>query len=151
MTRVRVALYLTRGSGDGQEVLVFTQPDAPEAGSQIPAGGLNEGEDLTTAVIRECAEETGVECISDLRALAIDQTPHSVTGEGRVTVFFHAKVGDDRLPGRWLHIVGGRDFDRGMRYECSFEPITQIGPKLADGQGNHLSLVDSERPAGTHS
>ena len=42
-------------------LLVFSHPDHPEAGIQVPAGSVKEGEQLETAVMREAFEETGLQ------------------------------------------------------------------------------------------
>ncbi len=47
-------------------LLVFRQPASPEAGIQVPAGTVQDGESPEAAVLREAAEETG------LRALEIE-------------------------------------------------------------------------------
>ena len=49
--------YITRGS----QLLVFKQPDSPEAGIQVPAGTIEEGESPEGGVMREAWEETGLE------------------------------------------------------------------------------------------
>jgi 8-oxo-dGTP diphosphatase len=53
-TKVKVFAYITKGS----KLLVFEQPDSPEAGIQVPAGTLEEGETPETGVMREAWEET---------------------------------------------------------------------------------------------
>ena len=40
--------------------MVFTHRDIPEAGVQVPAGTVEEGETLDAAVLREVHEETGL-------------------------------------------------------------------------------------------
>ena len=52
----KVVAYITRGD----ELLVFTHRDYPEAGVQVPAGTVEEGETLDAAVLREVHEETGL-------------------------------------------------------------------------------------------
>ena len=52
----KVVAYVTRGD----ELLVFTHRDFPEAGVQVPAGTLEDGEILDAAVLREVHEETGL-------------------------------------------------------------------------------------------
>ena len=54
--RERVVVYVERGDG----LLVFDHRDDSEAGTQVPAGGIDAGEDLADAVRREVLEETGV-------------------------------------------------------------------------------------------
>ena len=54
--RQRAYAYITnRGS-----LLVFRQPAYPEAGIQITAGTVQQGEDVKSAVLREAEEETGL-------------------------------------------------------------------------------------------
>ena len=50
----KVVAYITRGD----ELLVFTHRDSPEAGVQVPAGTVEEGETFDAAVLREVQEET---------------------------------------------------------------------------------------------
>ncbi len=52
----KVVAYITRGD----ELLVFTHRDFPEAGVQVPAGTVEDGETLDAAVLREVHEETGL-------------------------------------------------------------------------------------------
>jgi 8-oxo-dGTP pyrophosphatase MutT (NUDIX family) len=48
---------------------VFDHIDAPAAGTQVPAGGIHDGETAEDAVVRELAEESGIECASIVRKL----------------------------------------------------------------------------------
>jgi 8-oxo-dGTP diphosphatase len=43
-----------------QKLLVFSHPYEPEAGIQVPAGTIEEGESPEQAVLREAFEETGL-------------------------------------------------------------------------------------------
>lgn len=53
----KVSAFIVRERGGVKELLVFKHPTA---GVQIPAGTVEEGEDIETAVIRETYEETGL-------------------------------------------------------------------------------------------
>ena len=55
-TRHRAYAYITSGS----RLLLFTQPGAPDAGIQVPAGTIEPGESPRDAVMREAREETGL-------------------------------------------------------------------------------------------
>ncbi|MCX4713025.1 MULTISPECIES: aminotransferase class I/II-fold pyridoxal phosphate-dependent enzyme [Streptomyces] len=144
MARVRVAVYVTRPSGNGPELLSFAHRDFPDAGIQVPAGGVDPGEDLETAARRECMEETGIAAIRDLRALGVDQSPHPATGQDRVTVFFHAVI-DQTAPDEWRHIVGGVGTDDGMVFDCRFAPLAEVGPTLVDGQDGFIDQIPAGR------
>lgn len=60
----KVLAYLLRQQGDRTELLVFDHVDAPEAGTQVPAGTAEAEEPLAEAVLREAREESG---LTDLR------------------------------------------------------------------------------------
>ncbi|MFJ9690565.1 NUDIX domain-containing protein [Kitasatospora sp. NPDC101183] len=145
MARVRVAVYVTRPGAGGPELLSFAHRDFPGAGIQVPAGGVEPGEDLESAVRRECLEETGIAEIRDLYALGVDQSPHPETGVERVTVFFHAELGR-AAPDQWRHVVGsdgngGVGADDGMVFDCRFAPLGEVGPTLVDGQDGFLGMI----------
>ncbi|MHB9757026.1 NUDIX domain-containing protein [Streptomyces sp. BYX5S] len=122
--RVRTAAYVTRDAPGGRELLVFDHRDQPDAGTQVPAGGVGPGEPLTEAALREITEETGA-AVTLGAALAVQQRPHPHTGEPRVTVFFHARTTDSR--DAWTHTVTGGegDADRGMVFRCFFVPLLE--------------------------
>lgn len=52
----KVSAFITRPD---RHLLVFSHPESPSAGIQVPAGGIDPGEDPATAAIREAEEETG--------------------------------------------------------------------------------------------
>lgn len=54
--RLKVLTYITRGSN----LLVFTHPEAPEAGIQVPGGSVEPHENVEDAALREAIEETGL-------------------------------------------------------------------------------------------
>nr|WP_242548161.1 NUDIX domain-containing protein [Streptomyces sp. SCA2-2] len=54
--RLRVAAYVIR-RGPPSALLVFDHAGTPEAGTQVPAGGIRAGEPPEWAVGRETAEE----------------------------------------------------------------------------------------------
>ncbi|MFJ5736187.1 nucleotidyltransferase family protein [Streptomyces microflavus] len=147
MARVRVAVYVTRPGTESTDVLTFAHRDFPEAGIQVPAGGVEPGENLEAAAIRECAEETGITAIRDLTALGVDQSPHPETGQERVTVFFHAHLGQP-APDHWQHTVGGTGTDDGMVFDCRFQPVEEAESDLVDRQGELLGAVRSLGRAG---
>ena len=53
----KVTAFITRRQQERTQLLLFRHPNA---GIQIPAGTIEEGEDWQTAVLREAAEETGL-------------------------------------------------------------------------------------------
>src|SRR5688572_6256334 len=99
--RVKKALvYLTRGGG----LLVFRQPQYPEAGVQVPGGTVDPGEDVAVAAARELAEETGLErgvrLVRHLGVVEVDMAPEREEVQERH--FFHF-VEEGLAPERWTH------------------------------------------------
>ncbi|MCX5442902.1 MULTISPECIES: NUDIX domain-containing protein [unclassified Streptomyces] len=59
----------------------------PEAGTQLPAGGVASGEALEEAVLREVAEEIGLPATTVVRQIAVEYKPPG-TGQPQRTSFF---------------------------------------------------------------
>lgn len=53
----KVSAFITRDTAMGRQILLFRHPTA---GIQVPAGTVEDGEGLETAVLREVTEETGL-------------------------------------------------------------------------------------------
>ena len=56
LVKQKVFAYITHN----HHLLVFNHPFSPEAGIQVPAGTIEEGEHPEAAVLREAFEETGL-------------------------------------------------------------------------------------------
>nr|WP_181700617.1 NUDIX domain-containing protein [Nocardia sp. GTS18] len=136
--RIRAAAYVIR-EGGGPELLVFDHAGMPEAGTQIPAGGVHLGERLEEAVLREVFEETGLREVSIVEELAVDDRAYPVTGQQRSTTYFHLRAGPE-TPGSWLHRVEGEGVDSGMLFACRFVGLP-LDERLADHQDAWLSLL----------
>lgn len=113
--------YITHG----QRLLVFRQPDFPDAGIQVPGGSVEAGEALEAAALREAREETG------LGELVVQSYLGSVEYELKVDVgpphlrhFFHLAYGGQSRA-RWEHVesrpsLGGPP----VRFELWWEPLS---------------------------
>ena len=99
-TRQRAYAYITRGS----RLLLFTQPGAPEAGIQVPAGTIEPGENPQDAAMREAEEETGLTGLRYVRFLARDTRDMRDCGSDELQCrwFFHLSV-DGPIEETWRH------------------------------------------------
>jgi ADP-ribose pyrophosphatase YjhB (NUDIX family) len=139
MSRIRVAAYVLRRT-TSWELLVFEQAGRPQAGTQVPAGGVQPDETLEVAVLREVFEETGLHDLAVRAELHTEHGPHPTTGMPRVTTFFavHAPL---QTPDTWTHSVHGSGADASMTFHCRFTPLPLQRP-LADDQDAGLGLID---------
>jgi lincosamide nucleotidyltransferase len=129
-SRLRVACYVTRGSARRLELLVFDHADFPDAGTQVPAGGVELGETFPAAALREVREETGLEQVEFVRLLGDSDRPHPTTGDSRLTTYLHLRLMGETAEG-WRHVVRGRGEDADLRFDCRWEPLPI---ELADDQ-----------------
>lgn len=141
MSRIRVAAYVLRRR-DVWQLLVFEQAASPEAGVQIPAGGVQPNEALPDAVLREVSEETGLVNLIVRNRLHVDSKPNHATGTPCTTTYFVVDAPPD-TPDAWTHSVYGRGADTGMTFHCRFEPLPLPHP-LADDQDAGLALLDPD-------
>lgn len=137
--RIRVAAYVIRHHAV-PEVLVFDHIGMPEAGTQVPAGGVKSGEELEEAVLREVAEETGLLTATVVRQIAAEEKPHPDTGQPRRTSFYFLQAPAD-TPDAWDHHVNGDGDDAGLTFACRFLPLPLKQP-LADDQDAWLGHID---------
>lgn len=95
----RIALaYITQGD----RLLVFTQPDFPEAGIQVPGGMVKDGEEPDAAVMREAFEETGLNGLEFQSYLGDHELDAPERGEVYHCRFYHLTY-DGAAPERWRH------------------------------------------------
>ncbi|MFH8484812.1 NUDIX hydrolase [Streptomyces longisporoflavus] len=137
--RIRVAAYVIRHRAV-PEILVFDHVGMPDAGTQIPAGGVGPDEDLEDAVLREVAEETGLLTATVIRPITVEDKPHPETGQPRRTTFFLLRAPADTAD-TWVHQVRGDGADAGLIFACRFVPLPLDRP-LADDQDAWLGDVD---------
>ncbi len=95
----KVFAYITHAD----RLLVFSHPDSPDAGIQVPAGTVDEGEDPENAVMREAFEETG------LTGLQL----HAYLGEDD----YHVPELDQTDRRRFYHLTCGRQPPTTWRHE----------------------------------
>ena len=120
--REKVLIYLTRGD---DELLVLEHTDQfPHAGVQVPAGGVDPGEDPATTAHRELFEETGLQ----LTDQAIYLASHVLTRAAPSRVrHYYWMTAPPATPGSWSHVVSAGDEDAGMLFLLTFRPLHNPG------------------------
>jgi 8-oxo-dGTP diphosphatase len=118
----RVVAYVTRERDGRRELLVFDHRDFPEAGTQVPAGRLEAGEDLVAGLARELHEEAGLDDARIVRKLGEFGGEYLGHGEGYRNHAFEVVVPD--APDTWEHEVFGDGDDAGLVFVYRWEPIT---------------------------
>jgi 8-oxo-dGTP pyrophosphatase MutT (NUDIX family) len=120
--RERVVVYIERGN----DLLVFDHRDHPDAGTQVPAGGVHEGEALVEAAIREVREETGVHLECEPTFVGTHEHLDGL-GQPARSHFFRVDA-PTGLPPAWRHVVSGDGEDAGLVFECRFEESPTLWP-----------------------
>lgn len=143
--RRKAVIYAT----SGKRLLVFTEPDHPEAGTQVPGGTIEPGETVTDGARREFAEETGYEAPETLTLLGEDTYVYVAGGvrHEHARSYVHMRLDGD-FPERWEWTEEWPDGgDAPIRMAFSFLPLDDV-PELFGGLGAFLpaarALVDKE-------
>lgn len=118
----RVVAYVTRERAARRELLVFDHRDFPEAGTQVPAGRLEPGEDLETGLVRELHEEAGLDDVQIVRKLGEFGGEYLGHGAGYRN---HAyELAAPAAAETWEHEVFGDGDDAGLVFVYRWEPLT---------------------------
>lgn len=129
--------YVTRANGDGRQLLVFRERADPDAGVQVPKGGIEPDETPDRAVRRELREEAGLEHDRPVYHLASDRYRRA-DGKRVARHFFHFPVSEAR--DEWAHEVDGDGEDSGLVYELFWQPLP-LSDRLAAGMDTYVPLV----------
>ena len=136
--RSRVHAYITHQN----RLLVFEHRDSPDAGIQVPAGTVKDGEAPEVAVMREAVEETGLTGLRlvselgnfhhDMREFGVEETQHAW--------FFHLEC-NDTPPDRWYHNETHGGPGAPIRFELYWASIPHGVPKLIHLNGAMLGKL----------
>ena len=124
----KVLVYVVR---DGK-LLVFSHSDFPEAGIQVPAGTVREGENIENAAKRELIEETGNDCFRIVKYLGVvSDYFHADNKEIHTRHFFQAEP-TDTLPDRWVALEKHDGLQEPTRFEFFWLPLSEGHRLIAD-------------------
>ena len=107
--------------------MVFTHRDFPEAGVQVPAGTVEEGETLDAAVLREVTEETGLPRSTLRIATYLGRRIWQAEPDSHDRHFFHLLLTAD-APESWLHNESSAS--TGETFTFCFSWVRLDDPKL---------------------
>ena len=93
---VRATSYITRHGASEPELLVFSYPTAPKAGTHLSGGGVGPGERPDAAAIRETLEETGIQGYLEVHGVVGVQQGTYDTGAPCISVYFHLITDETR-------------------------------------------------------
>ena len=137
--RKRVVVYGLLNCPDGPQLLVFEHRDIPDAGVQVPAGGIEADESVEDAARRELREETGVVAASvTVIGQVREMHPNGYWCEN--TYVYVALIGTH--PSVWEHTVSAGDADAGLVFTCYFLPLNQASGTLHESQRSHLTVLE---------
>jgi len=128
--RERVCCYITRG----RELLVFEHDqkyDDGAVGIQVVGGGVDEGETLEQAALRETFEESGLVLeqavfLGTTRRVVMDY-PSQPEWVGKVAVrhYFWLEAPPE-TPNSWSHTVSSGELDKGMVFHHRFVALENV-------------------------
>ena len=135
----KVVAYITWGNA----LLVFSHPDFPEAGIQVPAGTVEPGEMLAAAALREAFEETGLTrltLVAPLGEHVRDVTPFG-KDELHHRYFFHLRCAETPPP-TWRHWEESpSDGSARVAFDFFWAPLPNDVPLLIAGQDAYLPTL----------
>jgi 8-oxo-dGTP pyrophosphatase MutT (NUDIX family) len=151
VVRRKAFAYVTHRDAAGEWLLIFSHPNAPAAGLQVPAGTLDDGEDPEAGALREAHEETG---LTDLEVVAfLGEHLRDMRDVGRNELhhrfFFHLRCTGEP-PERWYvredypsdQMAAGKVTDRPL-FECFWVRLPDGVPPLTTDHGHFLPrLID---------
>lgn len=134
---LKVLAYITRQQAGQTRLLVFDHHLQPEAGTQVPAGTVEPGEPLESALWREIEEEAGLLPAQLRLAGKLAEFESAEWGTRRHVFHLKAAVA---LPDAWSQRVSGGGEDEGLLFDYYWLDLTpQL--KLAGDQHTWLHLI----------
>ena len=150
LTKRKGFAYVTHGARGRERLLIFSHPNAPEAGLQVPAGTLEDGESPADGALREAIEETALTDLELVGFLGEDRRDMREFGRAELNhrFFFHVRCTSASPPERWRNyeeypsdqVDAGSVVERPL-FELFWVPLPDGVPPLAPGHDRFLDLL----------
>ncbi|MEH7532457.1 NUDIX hydrolase [Priestia megaterium] len=112
-----------------------------EAGVQVPAGTVEQGETIEEALYREVKEESGLMEFLSVTKLTTYVYHHEGKSQYHERHVFHLAVSEE-VPEHWEHEVNSEGEDAGLIFSYYWVPIQAV-PKLAVNQDDCINQLFS--------
>ena len=123
-------------------LVVFTHRDFPDAGLQVPAGTLRDGESPEEAVLREAYEETGLSGLAIVLFLGRSEFDCSPHGRDEIHDRFFFQLGyQGPIQESWTHAERHDNLRPPTWFNFSWMPVTDASGALAGNQGAFLNSI----------
>jgi len=143
-TKDKVVAYITRNNGSQTQLLVFDHDkEHSEAGTQVPAGTVDPQEDFEKALLREVAEEAGIQnlkVIGKVDQYTFFREIHQCFNRRHV---FHLKSAQS-LPDTWTHTVTGDGIDQNLNFHYYWIDINKAEGRLSARLDDSIELFRRE-------
>ncbi len=135
----KVVAYITREKDGLRQLLVFKHRDYPDAGVQVPAGTIEDGESVEAALVREIEEKSGLTGLELIRKVGTFYYTHPDTGNLHVRNVFLLKAPADTPDAwEWIETSSGEVLES-EGYVFQFYWVALDGEiTLAGGQRDYL-------------
>ncbi|HVG00234.1 MAG TPA: NUDIX domain-containing protein [Chloroflexia bacterium] len=141
----KVVAYITREVAGRKQLLVYVVPAYPHLGAQVPGGGVEPGEAVEEAVLREIREETGLTGLKIVRRIATYDYYNAYTHKMNERHVFHIAA-PTGTPDSWTWVeplqAPYTDPDEFI-FEYSWVDLDE-GVRLSRGLGDWLHSLHTE-------
>jgi ADP-ribose pyrophosphatase YjhB (NUDIX family) len=129
-------------------LLVFDEPDFPDQWLQVPGGTIEPGEAPDIAAGREFFEETGLEAVSALQPLTVQDYRFAKDGRQvcHLRHYFLLRLAGE-YPDTWIHLEE-HSFDGAapIRFRFFWMDLAEAARQLGGGMADALPLVPKDAP-----